>query len=507
MTKYLIGATIWGVFAGIMLLVFISMIFTKETAAIIPNGIVWGITLLGMSANLIAYFKTKKKTKQTSTPTISITNEKLENEQLQEQIKALIQERAYYIENAQSEKNQLEKKIRELEHICTNYQEMVKSEKRQFESRTKELEEFYNSEKKYLQSRIAQLETKLNEQNKKSNDITAKFNIETGAPPQSQLESAATRLPITEPISSPQITHDDRIALAAPFSRISKEIIDLLWFLNGPLKNYYGNSNETDFEFAGHTVHIKSIITSEPSAIDINLPLANTAAPSISLGYYPSYERLTAQQRTTYLNWLTDITLPIDIGYVFIFYYGLERHLLFGNAESALATIFILRQFHENKSFLNYSGDAVVLYTLIHKRWDILQNIDVEQLSADMRLFVVALVYHSFGAQDIINSYKKFGFENNRYIKNESDLFLSTLDDLLIDKYNTSDYPIYLDDFASAQGNIQLVLANYSLLPEQRFLELPDITTSPRVHKEINLLLTNTHEIVKAKLRELRKGQ
>lgn len=296
-------------------------------------------------------------------------------------------------------------------------------------------------------------------------------------------------------------------ALAVPYQHIPKEIFDLLWFSNGPFQNYSGESSELSFDFAGRIIHIKTSLNSEPSAIDINLPITDATAPPTPLGYYPSYANLTPQQRTAYLNWLKDITTPIDIGYVFIFYYGLERHLLFGNAEKALATILILRQFHNNTSFLGYSEDALVLYALLHNRPEILQNLDCEQASIDLRLFIAVLSNHCLNAQDIMTAYKKLSFDNNRYIKGEPELFLSTLEGLLLKQYASPVFSVSLDDLTLAQGTFTLVLANYSLLPQQRVLELPDITTSPRIQNALHALLVETHESVKAELRERRKTQ
>lgn len=320
-------------------------------------------------------------------------------------------------------------------------------------------------------------------------------------------ESKSTLIQVSssQPMQTPIINSE--IAMTAPYQRIPKEIIDLLWFSNGPLQNYYGNPDELNFDIDGFNIRFKSSFDNEPSAIDLNLAISDHISSPAPLGYYPSYERLNPQERTNYLNWLTDITTPIDIGYVFIFYYGLERHLFFGKAENALNTIFILRQFHNNGSFLSYSGDAIALYSLIHKRRDILQKINLNQVSYDLRLLIAALIYHSFNAQDIMATHKKFGFENNRYIKGESSLFLSTLEEFLINQYAMSEFPVSLEDFATAKGTFPLALANYSLLPEQRFFYLPDVTTAPRIHNEINSLLVKTHDAVKIKLREQRKKQ
>jgi len=45
--------------------------------------------------------------------------------------------------------------------------------------------------------------------------------------------------------------------------------------------------------------------------------------------YYPTYAGLNPEQRWIYLNWLQNPSESINIGYVFLYYYGLERQLLF----------------------------------------------------------------------------------------------------------------------------------------------------------------------------------
>lgn len=71
--------------------------------------------------------------------------------------------------------------------------------------------------------------------------------------------------------------------------------------------------------------------TSEPSCIGSNLivspPRSRCSEP---LPYWPNYRFITPDQRSVYINWL--ITgrkqLPPEIGYAFLFFYGLERRVL-----------------------------------------------------------------------------------------------------------------------------------------------------------------------------------
>lgn len=71
----------------------------------------------------------------------------------------------------------------------------------------------------------------------------------------------------------------------------------------------------------------------EPSAIISSISVAEIPAhPSADFGYYPSYDRISAEQRRCYLEWLADGRKDIDpaqrsLGYVFLFFYGVERRV------------------------------------------------------------------------------------------------------------------------------------------------------------------------------------
>ncbi len=72
----------------------------------------------------------------------------------------------------------------------------------------------------------------------------------------------------------------------------------------------------------------------EPSAINTSLSISRVAAhPSEDLGYYANYEGLNGSQRRCYLEWLaggrTDEEPGMrSLGYLFLFFYGLERRVL-----------------------------------------------------------------------------------------------------------------------------------------------------------------------------------
>jgi hypothetical protein len=72
----------------------------------------------------------------------------------------------------------------------------------------------------------------------------------------------------------------------------------------------------------------------EPSAIITSLSVGRTAASLCDdFGYYPSYANLSPEQRRCYLEWLSAGREDADpsqrsLGYIFIFFYGLERRIL-----------------------------------------------------------------------------------------------------------------------------------------------------------------------------------
>lgn len=98
--------------------------------------------------------------------------------------------------------------------------------------------------------------------------------------------------------------------------------------------------------------------------IDPNLPVS--PCPSLSrapsLSYWPTYAYLDPEARGAYLRWLAEgrRAPDIDIGYVFLFFYGLERRLFLDKAvdeaPALIAEVERLRELYaDNHSFRRYS--------------------------------------------------------------------------------------------------------------------------------------------------------
>lgn len=102
----------------------------------------------------------------------------------------------------------------------------------------------------------------------------------------------------------------------------------------------------------------------DPALINPSLPVAKEVKGYVKdLGYWPSYSDMTPGQRRLFIEWLAtgrkDPT--IDIGYVFVFYYGLERRLLIDqqNIDEITNELRRLRRIYDNGSFLNYSSNLL----------------------------------------------------------------------------------------------------------------------------------------------------
>ena len=88
----------------------------------------------------------------------------------------------------------------------------------------------------------------------------------------------------------------------------------------------------------------------EPSLIFMGLPIAHVDGPVERPPYYPTYKGLTPEQRGIYWKLLANpYDETIDIGYIFILYYGLERYLLTDKYEEVIDVILKLRDVHSKE--------------------------------------------------------------------------------------------------------------------------------------------------------------
>lgn len=76
--------------------------------------------------------------------------------------------------------------------------------------------------------------------------------------------------------------------------------------------------------------------TNDPCLIDPSKPVAHVGDyTERQMGYWPSYSQIAPEARRAYLNWLGGGRKDpeADVGYVFLFFYGLERRVIIDGAK------------------------------------------------------------------------------------------------------------------------------------------------------------------------------
>jgi len=117
----------------------------------------------------------------------------------------------------------------------------------------------------------------------------------------------------------------------------------------------------------------------EPALIDPTLPInwSNPDRAGAGLRYWPSYSSLSPESRAAFLEWLIDgrKNPETPIGYVFLFFYGLERRVLSDpdrskiardDLESILSEVErLLSIYGSNRSFSSYADDFLFVGQLL----------------------------------------------------------------------------------------------------------------------------------------------
>ncbi|ADG66915.1 hypothetical protein Plim_1078 [Planctopirus limnophila DSM 3776] len=106
----------------------------------------------------------------------------------------------------------------------------------------------------------------------------------------------------------------------------------------------------------------------DASLIETGLPVAPSGTEAEDLPYWPSYRGSSPAQRSRYLDWLiggrSDPAIPL--GYVFIYFYGLERRVLIDGADHtsiAEELIRLLKIYSSSRSFRQY-GTSLLWATI-----------------------------------------------------------------------------------------------------------------------------------------------
>ena len=312
------------------------------------------------------------------------------------------------------------------------------------------------------------------------------------------------------------VAKNNNIQQSQPILTIHLDILDFIWIYDGEHKNYTPTNNTTKINVHGFTFTISFTTIEEPSLIYTSLPIADVNENVDRPPYYPTYKGLTPEQRRIYWKLLANpYDNTIDIGYVFILYYGLERYLLTDKYEQVIDVILKLRDIHQNESFQSYTANAIILTCLRRQRADIvykfMNSLDKEyEFSFSSNLFLLCkyALDLPLTANEIMRMAKSFEFTKSNYIKKYPDLFLATLSQNIIDFYDVDTIPwnklITNLEFNKLGTEEIPIFANVSIM--DKFIRVPSMLTSLKLKKSIYDLLDKTHEDVKKQLAEKKKN-
>jgi len=302
------------------------------------------------------------------------------------------------------------------------------------------------------------------------------------------------------------------------YSSIHNDIQNLIWVENGSKKNYkIDDKSLKRMRYAGYEIILDSRMK-EPSVINTKLPIKKVADITRieRPPYFPTYENLSNEQRFIYWELLNNpYNNMIDIGYVFILYYGLERHLFEANFEKAFHVILKLRDVHSNQSFQHYSASALVLSCIIHQRADLinvfLNSLDKEyekKVPINLLLLCKYSMNVRLSSDEIIRAAKDFEFTNMNYIKKYPEIFKEQMDKLIFEKYKSNDIDlsklVTKREFNKMKIKSERIFANTSIA--ENGVDVPNFIDSFKFKKEIYLLLEETHKNTKMELAILKKA-
>lgn len=259
-------------------------------------------------------------------------------------------------------------------------------------------------------------------------------------------------------------------------------------------------------------VHVSEIEPSEPSTIYTALSVTRPSDPNSvsSPSYFPSYSGLTPEQRWIYLNWLEDVTQPVDIGYVFVYYYGLERQLLTGNFENAFDEVLLLREGHaEQPSFDIYSRAALLNAAVIRndkRRLEQLYRACPPARLHDTDLILLHRLGQDFGVEGLMRIAPTLRRVNKRYIKAEPEIFKDALEEVLVAEFGTALMP-FSSGYALADlpKHQQMLFANISFPSDVRTPRLPSFLHHEPFLDTTGRILKAAHDRTKTLLAQRRK--
>lgn len=247
----------------------------------------------------------------------------------------------------------------------------------------------------------------------------------------------------------------------------------------------------------------------DPSTIYIHLPISEQYEVP-KLPYWPHYIGLTPGQRYVYLKWLRNVEQPIDMGYVFLYYYGLERQLLIGDFERAFDEIVKLRNAHVNKSFHKYSENALVHAAIIRDKVDTLMELHDRTEISGYSNAMFQLAYNAeldLGIKQLILIFHKAFTKSRKAVKENKPLFIDCLASALDRRYGKSSFSLKEFDISKVKTITEARFANYSFPKDIQQVQIVDFYQCKPLMQELQSIFDEAYNLYKSKKAELRSDK
>lgn len=243
---------------------------------------------------------------------------------------------------------------------------------------------------------------------------------------------------------------------------------------------------------------------SEPSLIWTKLSIEPNRELETEKMYYPSYTGLSPKHRYQYLKWLTDITQETNLSYVFLYYYGLERHLLLGNYDAAIQEILRLVEAHGKTRFPSYAKNGLVIGSMHRKRPDILEKAPfVLEDGSELSLLLLRVSNKPITAKIIMNIAPHISYHYKKIINKNPELFEDILQSKLELIQNEKGDILQNVDITKLPKNVFNGLLNISVPDPIRNFPHPAITDDREFRDTIKFLLQQTQFEIRNRQKEL----
>jgi len=241
--------------------------------------------------------------------------------------------------------------------------------------------------------------------------------------------------------------------------------------------------------------------TPEPSTIYVHLPIAKDYNAG-QLPYWPHYIDIEPGQRFTYLNWLRNIDNPIDVGYVFLYYYGLERHLLIGDFEKAFNQIIRLRNIHKNGSFQGYSEQALIHSCIMRDRLDLLVDLHEKTEVSGFSNAQFLLAYNlkmDLSVKNLLEVFYRAFNLSRKAIRENYNLMEECTTEVVCDKCGQDGFPVKDYDISKTKAIEEIRFANYSFPKEVQYVEITDFYQCKPLMNDVEHIFKLSYEKYKGR--------